>query len=367
MKKLLGILISEQKGQALAMALCMLALGSLIIYPLLTLTHTSVKAGQSEESRMYEHYAANAGIMDGVLKLITDNPTIPPHGENWSHSYSIPNTNNRSVNVIISTIDQSNWKITSTATSSIGHGTELNCYVEESNYLPNAINTNSVTIGRDAVVNGNVQRNPDGFFSNRGTINGRIIEKPIEWPTIEEVTTLYLDEIAGAPTHEGDLTLDLGPETIADPYSLGPIYINGDLNIAYGDSAVRLDGLVYVNGSVEIESLVHVYMNDNTIFSQEALWISSDAIMHEYGCIVTASNLYFEPAYDPNACTILWSVEDVVGVGSTGAEIYGAAYSPISVTVARNSTLTYVEHPPGLSIPPLPEKFRISSWESSTN
>jgi len=91
MKNTLNKLLWNEKGQALPIALAMLAIGSLVITPLLNLTETALRSGISEEGRMYEHYAANAGTSDGLLKIVTDNPNIPPVGENWS--YSIADTN----------------------------------------------------------------------------------------------------------------------------------------------------------------------------------------------------------------------------------------------------------------------------------
>ena len=209
----------------------------------------------------------------------------------------------------------------------------------------------------------------DYLFSNKGTINGEIIDQPIEWPTIEEVSAFYLDQVDGAPTHEGNLILNLGPETMGNPYSLGPIYINGDLIIEWcTEGAVRLDGTVYVTGSVEINDNVNVYMNNNTIFSQGAFWISASAPVYEYGCIVTGPTISFNPDYDPDACIILWSVSDVVEVGSSGVEIYGSAYAANDVKVARDSILTYVEPPTDLLLPPppLPGSFKIVGWESTS-
>ncbi|MFC1961690.1 hypothetical protein ACFLWN_01385 [Chloroflexota bacterium] len=370
MHKLIGRILREQSGQALPLALAMLAIGSLIVVPLLNLTATALRAGTREERQMYEHYAANAGIMDCIRKIIIDDPHIPPHGEGWSYDYSIPDTNNRSVDVIISTIDQNNWKITSTAISGNGGSTELECYIEKKSYLPNAVTSTSVIVNNDGTVNGNVQWNSvKGTLTNPGIINGEIIDSAVEWPTIEEVEAFYLDQVDGAPIYEGNLTLSLGPETLADPYSLGPIYINGNLVIGNGPSAVRLDGLVYVNGSVSINREVNAYMNNNTIFSQSTFWASPNAKVYEYGCIVSIPIITFYPDMDRDSCVILWTVDDqnTLDVGSAGKTIYGAAYSPYMVTVARASTLTYTEFPPDMSIPPLPGgTFRIVGWESTS-
>jgi len=366
MKNTLNKLLWNEKGQALPIALAMLAIGSLVITPLLNLTETALRSGISEEGRMYEHYAANAGTSDGLLKIVTDNPNIPPVGENWS--YSIADTNGRTVEVIISTIDQSNMKITSTATSNNGESTEINCYVEKMTYLPNAITSTHVVINKDGVVNGNVQYDSSlGTITNGGTINGEIIDAPVSWPTTEEVDAFYLDQVDGAPTIEGNLTLNLGSETLLDPYSLGPIFINGNLSITRGPAAVRLDGTVYVNGTVSINRDVNVYMNNNTIFSKSSLWISGDAKVYESGCIVSIPQITFYPDVDPDGCAIIWSVGSQIDVGSAGKTVYGAAYSPTQITIANSSILTYKEFPPEMSIPPLPGKsFKIVGWESTS-
>ena len=366
MKKVLGSLLREEKGQALPIALILLALGSLIIYPLVSLTHTSLASGRLEESRMYENYAANAGISDGLRQLIIDSPSLPAVGNNWI--YTIPDTNDRQVTVTVNHIDATTWRIDGTATSGDGYSTIINCFVEEQRYLSNAINTTSVTVSQDAVVNGNVQWDSSGLFKNFGTINGDIIDRAIEWPTIEEVDALYLAQIQDAPVHEGNLTLMLGPETLADPYSLGPIYINGDLHIEWtSGAAVRLDGLVYVDGSVDIESGNIVYMNNNTIFCQADFWMSETATTHEYGSIVSRPSLSFDSICDPNAYLTLWSVEDVVEVGAQGTVLYGSAYSPLDISIKRGATINYMEPPPGLALPPLPGKtFNITAWQSTT-
>ena len=129
MRTILRRLLREQRGQVLPIALAMLATGSLVVVPILNLTETALRAGIRDESRMYEHYATNAGVMDAIREIITDNPQLPAVGANWT--YSIPDTNNRSVDIIISTIDSNNWKITSTATSGNGGSTELECYLEQ--------------------------------------------------------------------------------------------------------------------------------------------------------------------------------------------------------------------------------------------
>ena len=120
-----------------------------------------------------------------------------------------------------------------------------------------------------------------------------------------------------------------------------------------------------MNGTVSIGQDVNVYMNNNTIFSKSTFWISGNAKVYEDGCIVTIPQITFYSDVDPDGSVVAWSVGSQIDVGSAGKTIYGAAYSPFQVTVAKDSTLTYMELLPEVSMPPLPGSiFRIVGWES---
>jgi len=372
MKKIMGSLLREEKGQALPIALILLALGSLIVYPLVSLTHTSLASGQLEESRMYENYAANAGISDGLRQLIIDSPSLPAVGNNWI--YTIPDTNDRQVTVTVNHIDATSWRIDGTATSGDGHSTELNAYVYERHYLPNAITATSVTINTDAVINGNVQYSSDnGSLVNNGTINGQIIDEVPEWPSTEEVEAFYLDLVQDAPTHEGDLNLVLDSSTNNDPYSLGPIYINGNLSIdSDSTGAARLDGPVYVNGSVTIDE-VKIYQNDNTLYAGGAggIVLNVSASLLDSGCIISKNPITMEAGTNIGTYLVLWSLEGNMFANPAG-QGYCMLYSGEldtsgEVTVKAGKIINYVVPSSDLLLPPLPGRmFSITSWESST-
>ena len=379
MKNTLNKLLWNEKGQALPIALAMLAIGSLVITPLLNLTETALRSGISEEGRMYEHYAANAGTSDGLLKIVTDNPNIPPVGENWS--YSIADTNGRTVEVIISTIDQSNMKITSTATSNDGHNTEINCYLNAQSFPPNAITSTSITIGQNAVINGDIQWDSTlGTLTSRGTVNGNIIDAPIDWPSMEEVEAHYNNLIQGAPVYSGDLFIDIGPETISDPYSLGPIYVDGALYIsAPSGGAISLDGLVYAKNRIAISSPnVDIYLNNNTFFSNglDGLGFSSTTndVYYGNGSIVARNQIVFSSDTDPESHLIVWSLKGWIVLNSpyevTCGLYCGEFDTPGQITTGRNTVLTYSMPPANMSFPPLPSGsdliFRIVGWESTS-
>ena len=373
MKKVLGSLLREEKGQALPIALILLALGSLIIYPLVSLTHTSLASGRLEESRMYENYAANAGISDGLRQLIIDSPSLPAVGNNWS--YSIPDTNDRPVTVTVNHIDTTTWRIDGTTASGDGHSTKINAYVDEYSVLPNAITSTSVTINGGAIVNGDVQYSSDnGSLVNNGTINGQIIDEAPVWPAIDDVRAFYLDQVQGAPTHEGDLIIIVDADTNSDPYSLGPIYINGDLKIQ-GDpeGTVRLDGIIYVEKNVEIGDQVRVLLNDNTVFTGDgSITFLQGSQIREHGCIISGKDIDISAGCTGGTNLTLWALTAGVNLNTTG-EFWGSVNSGElntlgNVVVQDGSTFTWNATPPDVLLPPLADKaFKITGWESTTS
>lgn len=60
---------NRQKGQALLIALVMLALGGLMIGPLMGLVTSGVKVGEVVENNVRKYYAADSGIEDALWKL----------------------------------------------------------------------------------------------------------------------------------------------------------------------------------------------------------------------------------------------------------------------------------------------------------
>ncbi|MFC1964086.1 hypothetical protein ACFLV1_01755 [Chloroflexota bacterium] len=342
------------------LTLAMLAVGSLVVVPLLNFTETTLRSGIREEGRMYEHYAANAGINDGLLQIITDDPQLPAAGGNWS--YSIPDTNNRDVNVIISTIAQSRWRIDSTATSVNGRSTTLNCYASLASIPPNAISAGRVTIDSGVIINGNVQWETPPFRNN-GTINGEIINEATRWPAVADVSAFYLEQVQGAPTYGGHLNLNLGSDTLGDPYSLGPMYINGNLNIySNPQGAVRLDGNVYVEGQVFIDPNTTIYMNNFSIFTNSSFVINQNsAMVSGYGCIVAKLGIVLYPRFDPGNYIVLWSIQGGVSLW-TPSELNGTVLAYTSVWVGSGTTITRSEPPPGLPLPPF--GLKIVGWES---
>ena len=104
MKQVTNVIKSE-KGIALSIALVLLALGGLVMTPLLLSLYTGVSSGQIYQERMELNYAVDAGLEDGLWK--TDNDAVPLDLYDYTtvYSYSLPTAlNDKGVNVDIQQI-----------------------------------------------------------------------------------------------------------------------------------------------------------------------------------------------------------------------------------------------------------------------
>ncbi len=72
-KKLLRKLIRTEIGQSLPMVLILMAVGGLIVAPLLSYTSSGLKVGKAYEKMADEFYAADAGIEDGLWQIKYNN------------------------------------------------------------------------------------------------------------------------------------------------------------------------------------------------------------------------------------------------------------------------------------------------------
>jgi len=106
----------NESGQAaLATALILLVVGSLVIPSLLGLTYAGLKTGQAHESKLQEFYAADAGVEDGLWQIKNDQletlfPDYAPYAySDYDPSYKweyglAKNINGKGVNVTIENV-----------------------------------------------------------------------------------------------------------------------------------------------------------------------------------------------------------------------------------------------------------------------
>lgn len=95
MKNWLSSATRGEVGQALPLVLAMLALGSLLIAPVLNLVSTSLNTGERIEKKIKGLYAAEAGVEEALWRLRYNKPTSFPY------SYELSDINGMSVSVVI--------------------------------------------------------------------------------------------------------------------------------------------------------------------------------------------------------------------------------------------------------------------------
>ena len=91
-KRILSKLIRGEKGQALIIVVILILLGALVIAPMLGYMATGIKVGKEVfENKMYEFYAADAGVEDALWYLQSDerlgaefDPGYNPTDPNWT-------------------------------------------------------------------------------------------------------------------------------------------------------------------------------------------------------------------------------------------------------------------------------------------
>lgn len=260
------LLKSSQSGQTMIMALMLLALGSLLVVPLLNHSFTNLGYHQSIECKTLNDYSADAGVEYATCKLYNE----PGHymGTPLQDGFSI---NGRTVNVTAEYMGGGVFSINSTASGGGCGKTTIKSFVNLSigafsfavaakvhldisgavidsapdpGYADIYSNGDIEIGGSDALVNGNAFT-VGTITSGSEKVVGIITEGavPLEFPLVN--AELYENIAKEGGTYEGDLRFDDGT------YYVGPLYITGELEVKSGAN-VTLEGPLYVVGDVTV-------------------------------------------------------------------------------------------------------------------
>ena len=255
----------REAGQILILVLILLAMGPLLVIPMLNLSYTGQKYNQIVEINTLNGYAADSGIEYCRYAI-----------------YNYPAEIQQSPldeNLVINGIDvhvTAEWeyaaaayKITSTA-----NGAQRSCSIEcmivvdvglfgnviacDGNLEINNCNfvnpdfpgesdvyTNGNIVITNSYIDGDVKASGTVTWAPPSVINGEVIEETVvlQFPTIDP--QIHEDKaILGGTWGTGTETYRTGDET------LGPLYIDG--NLAIGNDQVVLAGTVYVTGDVDM-------------------------------------------------------------------------------------------------------------------
>ena len=252
----------------MVMALILLAVGSLLVVPMLNQSFTNLGYHQSIECRTLTSYSADSGV-EYVLCKLYNAPgayTETPLQESFI-------LNNRTVNVTAEYMGGGIYDITSVASGGGCGSTTIVCYVnlsagsfafaiaaEDYMYIDNTTvdslpapggeanihsNGDIDLVGAETVVNGDAFA--VGTISGWDKVTGVVTfpSPPIQFPgDYSELYEMMAREGEDSPW-EGDYIITGGTQY------LGPLYINGDLIVE--NATLILEGTVYVTGMIRVE------------------------------------------------------------------------------------------------------------------
>lgn len=255
---------SRESGQVLIIALILLALGGLLIVPVLNHSFTNLRQHQRLECRTLNDFSADAGIQYATCKIYNNADSIisTPLSENLT-------INGRAVEVHATYEGGGIFSVNSTAYSEGCGKTTIRSFVNLSlGAFTYAVASNSTLSISNSIIdsapdpgsadiyaNGNIDItgasslvNGDAFTAGvivrgRDRITGDITEGAdvLQFPGV--YAELYADLAQQGGTYNGTLVL-------SSPQELGPLYIDGDLELKSG-AQVTLVGPIYVTGMVK--------------------------------------------------------------------------------------------------------------------
>ena len=355
MKSKVKKLLKRQDGQIFLIALVLLAIGGLMLPPLLSFMGTGIKVSELHEEEVLSLYAADAGIED-ALYVLRYLPPMDPTEFPYSGNISDINGNDVDYRIDIEIVGEKSrrYKITSNATDILDESlTTVEVFVQVteiySAYGILALNGDidlggSVGIGDPSGLPTNIHANGDIYSSSTTTVAGNAtatgtisnvdvtgnytITEHVDYEVTVGIDTstnsTYYTDAWNTWPHYGNLSVD-------NYTALGPAYIDGDLEIK-NNGTVNLTGHVWVTGKVKISGTIDSTANtsDNTSLEDMHAVVSEGDIDFSGGPTIGSDGhyIFFVSLYpgDTNDPAI-----NVGGGGNVWAVLY-APYGHIDAT-----------------------------------
>jgi hypothetical protein len=378
-------LIRDEKGQALVLALILLALGGLIIGPLLSYIDTGLAAGGVYERKAGELYAADAGVEDAIWKIQHPGEAgyLPCNPSSPARNYTIPDVNGKDVDVSIKyTYGDEEGRAYLVESKTVGDGstTEISAYIIGTSVFGDfsGITNNVITSPGEINYYGQVNVDPEtGNHSPVSNYTGA-------WPTAADLCAWYGYDVKNAPHYYSDTTINLNG--ISQP--LGPLYVDGKLTIENSSNTpatLTLTGTIYATGVTDIgvsgsgQNTLIVNLNDNTIFvasdstgsGKQALQIGGKCTLEGSGALIAVGDTYFAPGGDIGSVegpVLTLSVEGSTLLQPSG-NFYGSVAGNVTVDVKSGSKQNLVFPEGGFGVINFPGCtagrfiYSIASWE----
>ena len=335
----------DQRGYALIWTLTLLILASIILIPMLLLMNTSLLSSQIHENTTMRFYAADAGIEDGILKVLRYVVLPANVGEELSYTLG-QQLNNCTVDITIRKVEETTYQIASTSTDVYdGKITSIESYIDVeladfSGLYENVITSPSdVTIQPNSSVVGSVQYN--GVLDNKGEIIGELITDPItDWPTDNQLGYYFQAQADTSNPFPYD-TIDLNGHS----GSLGPLYRQGSLTIKNTNSSpriVQLCGTVYVTGDLVLLPDCMLALNGETVYVEGNLTLQPGCAVSGTGCLIASGDVDFHPNISSADTDYVFLMSITGNVTLSPADsFYGSVVGNVDVDVQPNCSLEH--------------------------
>ena len=282
MKKIMG----NEKGQALPLAMFVLAFGTLVISPFLGHASSSLVGSRIYEQAITERYSCDAGIEYAIWSLQSGNLDVEECDTATLPEFTI---NNTTVNVSVENQGSQVYKVVATATSTDGHSTTIESYVQSGGgwsqdgdigedaegdaYIDGDANidggvtvdgsvyaTGNVTLGNNAEVTGDVIAEGELELMNNGIIGGDIYAGGDL--TLNNNSEIGSIEVGGNICAGGDVYLANNIIIYGSIYTTGNIdlmggatiktdvYIGSDIATIILRNNARIEGSIYITGNI---------------------------------------------------------------------------------------------------------------------
>jgi len=341
------------------LVLILLAVGGLILAPLLGLMSTGLLAGQVYERKTDELYAADAGVEDAVWKIqsqVAEVKGLSPCYPDWS--YNISEVNDKNVDVTITWVDNLTYRVDSIATGN-GTGTQIEAYITGESKWGNysglmdhvLISPGEINVANKVIVDPAAPYPTDP--------NGRYPNYPGDWPEVWELEEFYGDQVTNGTRYYSNTVIDI----IGVNTTLGPLYVGGELDILNSSNTpatLTLNGTIYATGQTEIGTTgkdFTLFMNGQTIFvssnvtgNQYALTIGGKCTVKGPGIIIAVGDVQLKPKsqvgeQEGGGPIFVLSVTGTSYLQPSG-RIYGAIAGNVEVYVQQGTQPT-VAYPEG--------------------
>ncbi|MGI2336680.1 MAG: hypothetical protein ACRKGH_08610 [Dehalogenimonas sp.] len=352
-------LIRKQQGQALILAMVMLAIGGLIIGPLVGLVTTSLNVGRNIEGQVTELYAADAGVERGIFAL-QEWYKIEPLPDPGEYIFPVLNfiVDNKNVSVTTEYVAGiPAFKLTSTATIG-GNSTVIQSFVQDVTGDFSGILENVVTSQTEIETPSNDKQYE--IIPDFGEEHGPVVPYTGAWPSPTEISEYYQYFLSDATIWESD-NFDI--EGVSTEF--GALYRNGPISIK--DSAnnstkftLTLQGNWYITGNMEIglnSKAFTLDLNGYTIFVENTGTLNPSGTGDDVlkisggnngvtvvgpGAIIAVGDIYFAPNIDANSTdpVFIMSVSGTTTL-QPGGSFYGAIAGSVMVDLQPGTSVVY--------------------------